>query len=118
MSKIFKGSNILSPPRLFSNPQNMAKAPDSSLKESTDMAAIKQWVEARGGTPATVARTNKPNEIGILRIKFTDEQVDLKEITWEDFEKKIKEANLKFIYQEELKNGNLSRFFKFVKNRD
>lgn len=96
----------------------MPKAPDSSLKESTDIEAIKQWVTARGGTPATVARTNKPNEIGILRIKFTNEQADLKEITWEDFERKFKEANLKFIYQEELKNGNLSRFFKFVKNRD
>lgn len=85
-------------------------------QQTTDRKKIKQWVEERGGQPATVADTGGKGEPGILRIDFPGygDPDALEKISWEDFFEKFEEKNLLFIYQEEMKDGSESRFYKFV----
>ena len=53
---------------------------------------------------------------GILRIEFPGygDDESLAEISWDDFFSKFEEKNLAFLYQDKLKDGQPSRFFKFV----
>jgi len=71
-------------------------------------------VEARGGKPATVKRTASKDDAGILRIDFQDRKRSLEDISWDEFFEKFDENHLAFLYQEKLKTGEESRFFKFV----
>lgn len=85
-------------------------------KTTTDHEKIKQWVESRGGCPATVKQTGDEEDPGILRIDFPgySGKDSLETISWEKFFEKFEESKLAFLYQEELKSGEESRFFKFV----
>jgi hypothetical protein len=90
----------------------------TEAKKTTDHKLIRQWAEERGGRPATVKGTAGSEEAGILRIAFSEDSQDsLKEISWEEFFDKFEQAGLAFLYQEETKGGETSRFFKLV-NRD
>jgi hypothetical protein len=82
----------------------------------TDHDAIKKWVEERGGQPATVKRTGSREEPGILRIDFPGYagEESLEAISWEDFFVKFEEKKLAFLYQEQTKEGQQSRFCKFI----
>lgn len=85
-------------------------------KTTTDHSTTKKWVEARGGKPATVKRTASENEAGILRINFpgySGEQ-SLVDISWDEFFNKFDEKKLAFLYQEEKKASEESRFFRLV----
>lgn len=85
-----------------------------SSKSTTDHTIIKEWAEARNGKPAVVESTaNSSKGGGFLRIDFSGED-NLKDISWEEFFEIFDENNLEFLYQEETKNANESRFFKFV----
>ena len=81
---------------------------------TTDHHEIKEWIEARGGKPATVSDT-ATNGIGILRIDFPGHSGDesLREISWKEFFDKFEESNLAFLYQEET-GERTSRFNKLV----
>lgn len=85
-------------------------------KTTTDREIIKQWVESRNGKPATVKRTEEGGEPGILRIYFPGYSGEeaLETISWDDFFEKFEEQKLAFLYQEELKSGEESRFCKLV----
>ena len=86
----------------------------SDSHTTTDHKKIQKWVEDREGKPAVVESTYK-NGSGLLRINFPGYAEDnLKEISWEEFFKIFDESNLQFLYQEEVKDGGESRFFKFV----
>jgi len=85
-------------------------------KMTTDHDEIRRWAEERNGHPATVKRTEKGGEPGILRIDFpgySGEQ-SLEEISWDDFFKKFEESDLAFVYQDKTATGRQSRFGKFV----
>ena len=87
----------------------------SDAQKTTDHNTIKQWVEARNGYPATVKSTEKNGEPGLLRIEFDDASNEsLEKISWSEFFNKFEESNLAFLYQEELKDGEESRFCKLV----
>ena len=84
---------------------------------TTDHQIIRKWAEQRGGVPATVTSTKTKGEVGLLRLKFPEVSKDtkkLEEISWEEFFKKFDENKLRFLYQEKTKDGEISRFFKFV----
>src|SRR5512132_2365244 len=55
---------------------------------TTDHDTVRKWAEGKGGKPATVERTHKGGDVGIIRIMFPDapqSQHDaLTEITWEE----------------------------------
>ena len=85
-------------------------------KVTTDHKTIREWAESRGGKPATVKRTEKEGEVGVLRIDFPGYRGEssLEEITWDEFFQKFDEKNLAFLYQEHTSSGEESRFFKLV----
>src|SRR5262249_48962284 len=88
----------------------------SDAKSTTDHRKIRQWVEERGGRPAAVKGTGKGDDPGVLRIDFpgyTGEE-SLVEISWEQFFEKFERERLAFLYQEEAKSGDESRFSKFT----
>lgn len=91
----------------------------SDAKVTTDHEKIRSWAEERGGTPAAVKGTGSGDDPGVLRIDFPGYtgQESLKPITWEQFFEKFEKEHLAFLYQEETKDGDESRFSKLT-NRD
>lgn len=87
-------------------------------QRTTDHEKIKRWAEERGGKPATVKGTKEGDEPGVLRIDFEGYSGEdtLEEISWDEFFEKFDEKNLEFLYQDETRDGEPSRFFKFVKH--
>jgi hypothetical protein len=86
-------------------------------KTTTDHEEIRRWAEERDGRPATVKGTESGGEeAGILRIDFPGGEEDrLEEISWDEWFEKFDEENLAFLYQEQVKSGEESRFFKLVR---
>lgn len=87
-------------------------------RRTTDHDEIRQWVEERGGQPATVKGTERGEEhAGILRIDFpgVGEDEKLEHIDWGTFFSKFEESGLAFVYQNETAKGGESRFAKFVR---
>ena len=85
---------------------------------TTDHDEIRQWVEERGGHPATVKGTERGGEdAGILRINFPGSSADdsLEDIDWDTFFSKFEESQLAFVYQDETADGGESRFGKFIR---
>ena len=83
---------------------------------TTDPDEIKRWVEERGGYPASVKATSEDGDPGLLRIDFPGYSGDesLERISWEDFFEKFEEKDLAFLYQDTIREGEESRFFKFI----
>lgn len=83
---------------------------------TTNHEQIQQWVEERGGHPARVKGTEKGKTSGVLRIDypgFSGEE-RLEEISWEEFFEGFEKNKLAFLYQDETKDGKMSRFSKLV----
>lgn len=75
---------------------------------------IKRWAEERKAVPATVPGTEHDNHLGVLRFNFPGYGgKNLKQVSWEEFFDTFDKRKLAFLYQEHLKNGNQSNFFKF-----
>jgi hypothetical protein len=92
---------------------------EQKAKITMDHERIRRWAERRGGRPATVARTAKRGQPGILRIDFPgySGEGSLKPISWDEWFQKFGESRLAFLYQDKTKDGKPSRFFKLVKGR-
>jgi hypothetical protein len=78
-----------------------------------DHDEIRQWVESRGGTPATVAGTERDSEAaGLLRIDFPGYSGEgtLEPVEWDEFFEKFEEAKLAFLYD----TDKGSKFNKFI----
>ncbi|WP_437679754.1 hypothetical protein [Sorangium sp. So ce131] len=97
-------------------PQGQDASEDHSSHMTIDHDEIREWVEARGGRPATVIRTEKNGEPGVLRIDFPgfSGEDTLEEISWDDFFAKFEESNLAFVYQQAKASGEPSYFSKLV----
>ncbi|WP_434046488.1 MULTISPECIES: lipocalin/fatty-acid binding family protein [Sorangium] len=93
---------------------------DHASHMTIDHDEIREWVEARGGHPATVKRTEKGGEPGVLRIDFPgfSGEDSLEEISWDDFFAKFEESNLAFVYQQAKASGEPSYFSKLVSRPD
>ncbi|HKO97802.1 MAG TPA: hypothetical protein VJU86_12465 [Pyrinomonadaceae bacterium] len=88
-------------------------------KVTTNHDEIKNWLEARGGHPARVKGTGDDDSAGVLRIDYPgfSGEGTLEKITWEEFFETFEESKLAFLYQEQTKDGEESRFSKLI-NRD
>jgi hypothetical protein len=74
---------------------------------------IKQWAEARRGTPATVSGTEHGDHLGVLRFDFGRDNANLRHVSWDEWFATFDERRLNFIYQEERSDGRPSNFFRF-----
>lgn len=90
-------------------------APKTVSKVTTDHEEIKQWVESRGGHPASVKRTMAGGP-GIIRIDFPgySGRESLEPISWDDFFHQFDERHLAFLYQDKTASGRPSRFNKII----
>lgn len=77
-----------------------------------DHNVIKQWASARNAEPATVEGTRHNGRPGVLRFDFEGGSSDLKHISWDEWFGSFDQRDLVFLYQEELKNGSQSNFFR------
>lgn len=91
-----------------------------SSRVTTDHNVIRRWVEERQGRPATVKATGSSEEPGMLQIDFPGGAGEdrLEPISWDTFFDKFDENELAFVYQDKLKSGEESRFFKFVRREE
>jgi len=91
---------------------------NSGSKSTVTPLKIRQWAEQRDGKPAIVKDSDK-NGGGLLRINFPGYAEDnLEEISWDRFFTIFEDSKLKFLYQEETKDGETSRFSKFVSREE
>lgn len=83
---------------------------------TTDHDKIRAWVEVRNGRPTVVKRSHDTAEGGgILRIDFDEPEASLEEVPWDEFFETFEDRQLAFLYQDRTADGELSRFFKFVR---
>ncbi len=89
---------------------------ESKTKTTRDHDEIRRWVEEHDGKPASVRGTEDGDEAGVLRIDFPGGAGEdrLEHIEWDEWFEKFDENDLAFLYQEETKEGEESRFSKLV----
>lgn len=75
---------------------------------------IRKWAEERGATPATVPGTEHDGHLGVLRFNFPGfGDGKLVNVSWDEWFKAFDARDLVFVYQETLRDGTQSNFFKF-----
>ncbi len=89
---------------------------DHDSHTTTNHNVIRKWADERKGRPATVTATeDSEGHAGILRIDFGPKDERLEPIGWDEFFRKFDESDLAFLYQDRTKDGQISRFHKFVR---
>lgn len=89
----------------------------SSSNVTINHDEIRQWVESRGGKPATVKSTAKKGQAaGMLRIDFPGYSGarSLKPVSWDDWFETFEQNRLALLYQDRTMDGRQSRFNKLV----
>jgi hypothetical protein len=92
------------------------EAVSGESKTTTDHDELRRWVEERGGRPAAVKETGGDGDPGILRIGYpgVGDDDSLEEIPSDESFDAFERNQLAFVYQEETKEGEESRFSKLV----
>jgi hypothetical protein len=77
---------------------------------------IRQWAEARGAIPATIADTEREGHLGVLRFDFPSGDSPgnsrLEHVEWDEWFRTFDERGLNFIFQEHRMDGRESNFFR------
>ena len=95
------------------NAVDHADRPGQSLA-TRNHEVIQKWAEDRGAVPATVQTARQSTRPRVLRFDFPGfgSAKRLQQISWEEWFKTFDERELVFLYQEQLKSGNQSNFFR------
>ncbi|MEU8182416.1 hypothetical protein AB0B86_16820 [Micromonospora sp. NPDC049047] len=75
---------------------------------------IKRWAQERGARPATIAGTERDGRAGVLTFNIPGyrESSRIREITWDEWFYTFDLRRLNLIYQEQLRDGRQSSFFR------
>jgi hypothetical protein len=75
---------------------------------------IIQWAEERQAVPATVSGTEHDGRPGVLRFDFPNFGGGgrLRQVDWDEWFETFDQRNLVFLFQEQLKDGRQSNFFR------
>lgn len=97
----------------------MARPTTSGSQQSRaliDHEEIRQWAEARSGSPAHVKRTGGEDDVGMIRIDFPgySGEGSLEHISWEEWFQKFEEKELALIVENQPPEGDKGRFNKLV----
>ncbi|MFI6824716.1 hypothetical protein ACIBJE_27790 [Micromonospora sp. NPDC050187] len=81
---------------------------------TTNHDVIQRWARARGAKPATITGTERDGRAGVLTFDLPGyrESRRLRQITWNDWFRTFDERRLNLIYQEQLRDGRPSNFFR------
>ncbi|TDB72224.1 hypothetical protein [Micromonospora sp. KC721] len=99
--------------QLITAPTDRPERPGRSLV-TTNHEVIQNWARARGARPATIAGTERNGRPGVLTFEIPGyrESSRVQVITWDDWFRTFDERKLNLIYQEELRDGRQSNFFR------
>lgn len=91
-------------------------AMSGEIHTTTDHELIRKWTEQCNGQPVTVEGIGSVDDPSILRIQFPDygKGKKLTKVSREDFFRKFEKERLALVYQDTSKDGQTSRFSKFV----
>ncbi len=74
---------------------------------------IQQWADERGAKPATIPGAD-PEAPRVLQLDFPGfGGQTLEPVGWDEWFRTFDDRNLVFVFQDRLKNGNQSNFFRF-----
>ncbi|MGW4497314.1 hypothetical protein ACWENR_01650 [Micromonospora sp. NPDC004336] len=81
---------------------------------TTNHEVIRRWARERGAKPATIAGTEREGRAGVLTFNMPGyrESRRMREITWDEWFRTFDERKLNLIYQEQLRDGRPSNFFR------
>ncbi|SCL63555.1 hypothetical protein GA0070606_3815 [Micromonospora citrea] len=81
---------------------------------TTNHEVIRRWARERGAKPATIAGTEREGRAGVLTFNMPGyrESSRVREITWDEWFRTFDERKLNLIYQEQLRDGRPSNFFR------
>lgn len=94
----------------------------STSETTTDHDTIRKWIEERAGRPTIVRATGGGKRAGeasgLLRVDFREKDEEPEEIEWKDFFRIFDRNRLAFLYQDKTRDGEPSRFNKFVEREN
>nr|WP_256091783.1 hypothetical protein [Micromonospora haikouensis] len=75
---------------------------------------IRRWARERNARPATIAGTERNGRAGVLTFNLPGyrESSRVREITWDEWFRTFDGRRLNLIYQEQLRDGRQSNFFR------
>ncbi|MEU4566557.1 hypothetical protein [Micromonospora sp. NPDC023956] len=81
---------------------------------TTNHEVIQRWARARRAKPATISGTERDGRAGVLTFDLPGyrESRRLRQITWNEWFRTFDERRLNLIYQEQLRDGRPSNFFR------
>jgi hypothetical protein len=87
---------------------------------TTDHAAIRHWIETRGGRPAVADDPGSGEGPVVLRVDFPDRGDDpaMRPVDWDTFFACFEAERLAFLLQDRTADGKVSRYFRFVARVD
>nr|WP_225851961.1 hypothetical protein [Micromonospora sp. AMSO12t] len=99
--------------QLISSTADRPERPGRSLV-TTNHDVIRNWARERGAAPATIAGTEREGRPGVLTFNMPGyrESSRVREITWDEWFRTFDERKLNLIYQEQLRDGRPSNFFR------
>nr|WP_233196804.1 hypothetical protein [Verrucosispora sp. ts21] len=98
---------------MISSLQDRPERPGRSLV-TTNHDVIQRWARERGAKPATISGTERDGRAGVLTFNIPGyrESSRIREITWDEWFHTFDLRRLNLIYQEQLRDGRQSNFFR------
>ncbi|WP_348774183.1 hypothetical protein [Micromonospora sp. WMMD1155] len=99
--------------QVISSTMDRPERPGRSLI-TANHEVIQRWARDRGAKPATIAGTERDGRVGVLTFNIPGyrESSRIREITWDDWFYTFDLRRLNLIYQEQLRDGRPSNFFR------
>lgn len=98
--------------RWIDSPEELADTRPGQTLATRSHEVIQHWAQARGAEPATAGKRHEGRPT-VLRFQFPDYGGDRLEcIPWADWLGTFEDRHLVFLFQERLKNGTQSNFFR------
>ncbi|WNM42451.1 hypothetical protein RMN56_14425 [Micromonospora halotolerans] len=81
---------------------------------TTNHEVIQRWARARNAKPATIAGTERDDRPGVLTFNIPGyrESSRIREVSWDDWFRTFDLRGLNLIYQEQMRDGRQSNFFR------
>ncbi|MFD0787515.1 hypothetical protein ACFQZ8_26740, partial [Micromonospora azadirachtae] len=99
--------------QVISSLADRPERPGRSLVTSNH-EVIMRWARERGAKPATIAGTEREGRVSVLTFNIPGyrESSRIREITWDDWFHTFDLRRLNLIYQEQMRDGRQSNFFR------